>query len=259
MVNAAGTPTVERWSHLDPALAQQPGADVRIGLILIATDHTTERDFRRILPATVDLFVSRIPCRTVTTVETLGEMAQELTRAADLLLPGTNLHAIAFACTTGAIVIGEAEVAQRIGLVRAGVPVTSPIEAALAACRALAIRRLSLVLPYVETVNRRVVARLQQDGLEVVSVVSFDQESDRDMARVTPAAIVEAGLAADRADAEGVFVSCTALRAAEAMDDLEQRLGKPVITSNQALAWHLLRLTGIDTRIAGYGALLREH
>ncbi len=248
-----------RSARFDPALADEPGAAVRIGLVVIATDHTSERDFRRILPSTMDVLASRVPCRTVTTVESLGEMATDLTRAADLLLPESTLHAIAFACTTGAIVIGEAEVARRIALVRPGVPVTTPIRAAIDAFEAFGVKRIGVVLPYVEAVNARVVACLEAAGLEVVSVVSFEQESDRDMARVRPDAILEAGIAADCSDAEGVFVSCTALRGAEAAEKLERRLGKPVVTSNQALCWRLMRMTGVDAKIAGYGALLVDH
>jgi maleate isomerase len=248
-----------RSIRVDPALADEPGAAIRIGLVVIATDHTSERDFRRILPPAMDVLVSRVPCRTVTTVESLGEMAVELTQAAGLLLPGSDLHAIAFACTTGAIVIGEAEVARRIHRICPGVPVTTPIRAALDAFAAFGLRRISVVLPYVEAVNLRVIACLEAESLEIVSVVSFEQESDRDMARVRPDAIVAAGIAADHPDADGVFVSCTALRGAEAAEDLEQRLGKPVVTSNQALCWRLMRLTGVDAKIAGYGALLREH
>lgn len=259
MVQLAHPGSAIRSVRFDPALDDEPGAAVRIGLVVIATDHTSERDFRRILPSTVDVLVSRVPCRTVTTVESLGEMATDLTQAADLLLPGSQLHAIAFACTTGAIVIGAAKVAQRIQLVRPGVPVTTPIEAAIDAFEAFGVRRISVVLPYLETVNERVVACLEAADLEVVSVVSFEQESDRDMARVRPDAIVAAGVAADRPEAEGVFVSCTALRSAEAAESLERRLGKPVVTSNQALCWRLMRLTGVHAKIAGYGALLMKH
>ena len=163
---AAGLRPVPAPVRIDPELADEPGAAVRVGLIVIATDHTTERDVRRILPPSVDVLASRVPCRTVTTVETLGEMADDLTRAADLLLPGSDLHAIAFACTTGTIVIGEAEVAQRVGAVRPGIPVITPIAAALDACRTLGLRRLGVVLPYVEAVNRRVTARLAEAGVE---------------------------------------------------------------------------------------------
>jgi len=259
MVQHAHPGPAIRSVRFDPLLDDEPGAAVRIGLVVIATDHTSERDFRRILPSTVDVLVSRVPCRTVTTVESLGEMATDLTQAADLLLPGSQLHAIAFACTTGAIVIGEANVAHRIELVRPGVPVTTPIRAAIDAFQALGVRRISLVLPYVEAVNVRVVDCLEAAGLEVVSVLSFEQESDRDMARVKPDAIVKAGIAADHPEAEGLFVSCTALRSAEAAESLERRLGKPVVTSNQALCWRVMRLTGIHAKIAGHGALLMKH
>ena len=44
-----------------------------------------------------------------------------------------------------------------------------------------------------------------------------------------------------------------------AIDQLESRIGKPVVTSTQATLWHVLRLAGVDTPIAGYGRLLRDH
>ncbi len=37
---------------------------------------------------------------------------------------------------------------------------------------------------------------------------------------------------------------------------LEQDLGKPVISSNQACFWHTLRLAGVKEKIEGYGTLL---
>ena len=68
------------------------------------------------------------------------------------------------------------------------------------------------------------------------------------MARVTAATIVDAVLAADAAvcgaangaGAEGIFISCTALPALGVIGDLEARLGKPVVSSNQASLWRLL-------------------
>ena len=44
----------------------------------------------------------------------------------------------------------------------------------------------------------------------------------------------------------------------EIIDRLEQRTGKPVITSNQALAWDALRLAGIDDPVTGFGRLLSD-
>ena len=43
------------------------------------------------------------------------------------------------------------------------------------------------------------------------------------------------------------------------VDELEGRIGKPVVTSTQATLWHVLRLAGVDTPVPGYGRLLREY
>jgi maleate isomerase len=54
-------------------------------------------------------------------------------------------------------------------------------------------------------------------------------------------------------------MTCLNTRSHTVIARLEDRLGKPVITSTQATLWHALRLAGIDDRIAGYGALLERH
>ena len=56
--------------------------------------------------------------------------------------------------------------------------------------------------------------------------------------------------------ADAYFLSCTAIRAAEAVEPLERELGRPVITSNQAALWRTLRDAGIEDCIEGYGRLL---
>jgi len=54
---------------------------------------------------------------------------------------------------------------------------------------------------------------------------------------------------------DGVFISCTSLRAAGIIEQAETALGKPVTASNHALAWHLLRLAGIKDEVEGFGRL----
>ena len=55
---------------------------------------------------------------------------------------------------------------------------------------------------------------------------------------------------------EGLFISCTAVRAAETVDAIEDALGKPVVTSNQAMFWQAIRVAGCDLPVTGYGRLL---
>jgi len=56
-------------------------------------------------------------------------------------------------------------------------------------------------------------------------------------------------------DIDAAFVSCTSLRVAEAVPDLEQRFGVCVASSNHAMAWHCLRLAGIDEAVPRAGRL----
>ena len=67
------------------------------------------------------------------------------------------------------------------------------------------------------------------------------------------------GVPGDRPEAEAIFISCGALRTLDIIDELEEEVGKPVVTSNQAMLWDTLRLAGIEDRLEGYGRLFREH
>ena len=100
---------------------------------------------------------------------------------------------------------------------------------------------------------------MEDAGFEICEIRGLNLEKDSDMIRVRPDVIAELAASVDRPDADAVFISCGALRSIDAVDALEQRLGKPVICSNQAMMWDTLRLAGIKDRIDGYGQLLRDH
>ena len=52
------------------------------------------------------------------------------------------------------------------------------------------------------------------------------------------------------------MLSCTDMRSVEAVADLEATLGKPVITSNQAMMFEALCLLGLPDPLTGFGQLL---
>ncbi len=81
-------------------------------------------------------------------------------------------------------------------------------------------------------------------------------DDDRDIARVSRKTILDAAKNALAPDADAVFLSCTALRAVECIDEVEQAIGKPAVSSNQASIWLSLRRAGIDDAIPGFGQLL---
>jgi maleate isomerase len=53
-----------------------------------------------------------------------------------------------------------------------------------------------------------------------------------------------------------IFISCTNLRALRILEELENELDKPVISSNAALGWHCLRLAQVKEHLPHYGRLL---
>ena len=54
---------------------------------------------------------------------------------------------------------------------------------------------------------------------------------------------------------DAVFVSCTSVRLMDACAELEKNLGIPLTSSNHAMAWHALRLAGIEDRLGRFGSL----
>jgi len=225
------------------------------GLIVLATDETLETELRRVFDRRgTGLYHARIPSAADVTVETLGQMEAALPEAAALLPRG--LDVVAYACTSGATVIGADRVAALIRRHHPGAAVTDPISAVLAACRHLGLGRIGLVTPYLPEVSARMRAHIAAAGIEIAAFGSFEQVSDAAIARIAEGSIREAACRIGAAPAvEGVFISCTNLRCFDVIEAAEARLAKPVISSNQALAWHMLRLAGQPVAGRGPGRL----
>jgi len=232
-------------------------AATRLGLIVLQSDEVIETEFRSLLDLErVAVLHSRVPSGREVTPETLALMEAELPAAVRLLPPGLPFDAIAYACTSGATIIGEARVAAAIHQVIPGVAVSNPLSAAKAALRALGLKRIGFVTPYVAAVSGAMRDNLTGDGFEIAAFGSFEVAEDGVVARMTPACILAAIRRVGAApDCEGVFVSCTNLRTAGILEQAEADLGKPLVTSNQALAWHLLRLAGRPEPLSGRGKL----
>jgi maleate isomerase len=218
-----------------------------IGLIVLQTDETIEPEFGRYFADHPSpLYVSRVPSGLEVTTHTLSDMADELTRAASLL-PGPRDYAVVgYGCTSGSAVIGPKEVER---LVKAGCKakaVTNPLTAAVAACRAKGISKLALLSPYIEEVNIPLIKAFAAEGIEFVSLATFDEAVEERVVRISRKSVVDAACKVGaETGIEGVFMSCTNLRTYDLIDEVSSRLGKPALSSNQALAWHMRKLADV--------------
>jgi maleate isomerase len=234
-----------------------PSTTLRFGMIALATDLTSEGDLFRLLPQQgTALHVSRVMNQNPTTHENLRKMGPRLTGAAALLEPVSPLVAICYSCTSASVAIGDEAVERAI---QAGCPteeVITPTKAARRAFEALRAKRIAILTPYLIETSEPMADYFERHGFEVVQLHCFGMEDDRDMARVDIDSIAEAACVADHADAEAIFLSCTALPAIGAIHAIEARTGKPVVTSNQACAWAMAAAAGLVDRCArGYGRL----
>ncbi len=235
-----------------------PAAPARIGLIALSTDLTTERDAMRLMPPErAALHTARVRYDNPTMPENLARLGPRLTAAADLLTPGVDLAAIIFSCTAASVVIGDDAVADAIAAGRPGVPVVTPPAAALAAFAALGVGRVALLTPYTIETTAPMAAYFQGHGLDIVNAQCLGLTDDREMARISADSIVAAAEAADAPAAEGVFLSCTALPAVGAIERIEDRLGKPVVSSNLATFWQALGHAGVAPAPGAPGRLFR--
>lgn len=226
-----------------------------IGLIVLATDETMEPEIASVMPGDgVALYHARIPSAPTVTPETLRMMEADLPATA-ALLPDRPFDVVGYGCTSGATMIGPERVASLVqGACEAGA-VTDPLTATIAACRALGVKRIGFLTPYVADVSAAMRAKLEAAGLEIAAFASFEEGEEKAVARIAESSTLDAVLELGAGEGvEAVFASCTNLRTFGIINSAETKLEKPLISSNLALAWSLLTLADAKPRMDASGA-----
>lgn len=234
------------------------GRRATLGVVVLETDETLEHELARITGIDgVALYHSRIPMQREIRPETLARMEADLPAAAGLLPVAAGFDVIGYGCTSGASVIGSDRVAAAVNRVLPAARVTDPLAAIIAALDHLKARRIGFLTPYLPEVSARMRARLEAAGIVIGAFGSFEEGDDRVVARISETAIeVGAKRLAAGADIDAVVISCTNLRCLNVIPRIEAEAGIPVVSSNQALGWHMLRHAGIQDARPGMGWLL---
>jgi len=136
--------------------------------------------------------------------------------------------------------------------------VTTPITSAIKAIDKMKIKKIAVFTPYSESVNKIVFEYFTKENIEVLSFSSFNLDSDSEIGKVDSNYLLEVLTKMDTGDAEALFISCTALPALKILDQLENKIKKTVLSSNQTLIWDSIRSVGYKSSIKGYGKLLRN-
>ena len=231
----------------------------RVGVITLSTDFTIEQDFRKIchsLP--LDIFFNRIPFINPLNHENYLKMAEHIPEVSQQILPGEKIDVIAYGCTSGTIAIGEEHISSQVQKSKPEAKVTTPITAALKAFKKLNLKNIAVLTPYPKDVNVTVFDYLSKNDLTIDSFNSFNLNYDSEIAQVSLESLKESIANINLDNVDGLFVSCTALKIVDILDEVEKKFNTTVISSNQAIIWDCLQLLDMNIKVPGYGKLFNN-
>jgi maleate isomerase len=232
-------------------------APLSVGLIIPSGNRLTEPQFNRYMPPEVGIHVTRLRM-TGKFRKPFSELKRSLVEAAEAL-SDIKPSMIVFHCTANSMENGLAHEAAIVETIEkaSGAPTITTAQAITEAFGRVGIKKLVLVSPYVKETNEHEVKYLGEAGYTVLHERGLALESDA-YASVTPEEWQKVVKENIRAEADGYFLSCTNTRMIEAIEDLENDLGKPVINSNQATLWACLKKLRVKSSAPGPGWLFRD-
>jgi len=148
---------------------------------------------------------------------------------------------------------------KKVQDISGGIPGTSISDGLLHGIEAFGAKKISVLTPYVEDLNVKEKEFLEDNGLEVTNVTGMQLLSSDDICWLKPEQIVDFAMKKFDRSADALVLSCTGLHTAPIMDKLEHDLGKPVVSSNTAALWRMLRIARVEEKVPGFGRLLREY
>ena len=230
----------------------------KLGFILMSTDLAAESDFFDIAPNDVAIHITRLKTDDHTTNETLSKHIEFMADAASRIQPDTKPDVISYSCTSGSIVIGEEKIKEEI---KKGAPYAIPmtlVTGVVDALEELKVKNLVVGTPYLDEINTKEAEFLINKGFSVLNIQGLNLTKGIEFGTVTPEYWIKFALEINEAAADAIFLSCGGIRSTEVIDRIEQKVGKPVVTSNQAQMWSCLRRAGVDDKILGFGELFNH-
>jgi arylmalonate decarboxylase len=226
--------------------------------VLIPSTNTTVEIECRLLPAAYQAHVGRL--MTSTPGRTFSPSRDDDIDYQSRLLGTAKVELMILAQTSASLFAEDYdEVVTRRMSAGAGVPAITSAQAVGRAVRALGARRIAIVSPYSEEVNQRAARYFSaKHGIEAVALEGFGASDSYAIGQLDPENARDAFGRIDRPEIEvfvvpgGNFPTMTAIAA------WEQEFAKPVVTTNQASFWAMLRAFKTGDRLPTFGRLLAE-
>jgi maleate cis-trans isomerase len=234
------------------------GFRAKIGLVIPSNNTVIEPELWAMCPPEVTVHGNRILARGPSS-EGIVEMEKSAGRAIEELKAG-QMSVIIYACLATSLVKGPTwtrEVARRIE-VDTGCPGTTAATATFEALQALGTRRVAIATPYPDNIQSLLPAFVADFGLELVATRNLGIQNSLALWKIPGEQVRAFARSVDVPEAQALCIVATDLPTVGEIAALEAELGKPVVTTNQAILWKALALADIDDSVVGFGTLLSK-
>jgi maleate isomerase len=241
---------------------------VRVGLVVPSSNVTVETEMPAILgrhpDATFSFHASRMRMAKVSR-EQLAAMNAQRERCI-LELADALPDVILYACLVALMAAGlgehrrvESLVAEQLSVGGSPALVRSSAGALIEGLRALDVRRVALVTPYMRPLAEQVVAYVEGEGFEVADWRALEVEDNHAVGSIPGERVMAAARSLDLAGVDALIISaCVQMPSLDLVDAAEDELRLPVLSAATAGAHSILRANGLRLAIPGAGSLLRS-
>jgi maleate isomerase len=208
----------------------------RIGLMIPSSNTVMEADFQRVFGGRATIHTARMFLPDPVTADDELRMLDEFAAPAARDVGSVEPQVVVFGCTSaGALRGAESDARLRDELATAAdAPVIGVFDTIGLSLERLGCRRVAVVTPYVDELNDVIVKGMEAQGFDV-TIAGMGLADNIAIGRVEPAEILEFVVANTPDDAEAVAIPCTNFRSFEVREELQQRLGRPVVTANSSV------------------------
>lgn len=238
---------------------------IRIGLLVPAGNIAFEPDFASIIPPGVTLHAHRLSFQKTyegENTEAMDDINSGLPEAAEILSKA-RVQIMAYGFTTATFYRGI-DYARRLENTiteASGAKAVVPSLALLDALSHLGVRKISIVTPYPSWNNEVLKKFMEETDHEILSLVGdnrpLEEVSKNYMWHQPPEEIIDYVVNNCHPSAEAMICPCTAWRIFEVVDEIEEQLGIPVITANQATIWRVFKELHMEAA-SKVGTLMRS-
>ena len=233
------------------------GENAKIGLIYPSAGWVMETEMAYMAPSGVSVQTTRIGTGPVT-VDTLNGLNNGVSDAAKLL-QDIPVDSIVLGCTSASF-INSAKYDKKMNdeySKNLKIPFTTTSASVVKALNTFGVKKVSVVTPYIEELNKLAKTYLEDTGFEVVNLIGLGLLTDLEMGNVSLDEIYNLALKANEHECDAVLILCTGLRTIPIIDKLEKKLNKPIVTAIQASMWNALKLADAKGEITDCGSLFK--